>query len=40
MLEDLNDDLSSELPMFAESLKAKKKLTPQMQRRLEKIVKC
>lgn len=40
MLEDLNDDLSSELPMFAKSLKAKKKLTPQIQRRLEKIVKC
>lgn len=40
MLEDLNDDLRSELPMFAKSLKAKKKLAPQMQRRLEKIVKC
>lgn len=39
MLEDINLDLSSELPYFAKALKAKKKLTPSMQRRLNKILK-
>ena len=39
MLEDLNCDLESNLPYFARTLKAKKKLTPSMQRRLNKIIK-
>lgn len=39
MLEDINLDLNSNLPYFAKALKAKKKLTPSMQRRLNKILK-
>lgn len=39
MLEDINLDLNSNLPYFAKALKAKKKLTSSMQRRLNKILK-